>query len=151
MRLAADGKLPELRLEESASQKPETKSKSVNPLVMFGALSMSIVLSVVLVLMRLGPSTASRAQQKAAMRQKIEDNYFGSEMSRTRTWSLPEAAPRRPAGLHPRRPSDGTPEIIARCWTCSATERGSHEKGLTGSRTRDKELEEAISVLLSEG
>ena len=28
-------------------------------------------------------------------------------------------------------------------------ERGADEKGLTGSRKRDKELEEAISVLLS--
>lgn len=147
-RLAADGKLPELSLEEAGSQRQETKAKAMNPVMLLVALGVSIVFSVVLVLMPGGPSTALLVQRKAAMRQRIEEQYFGSENVETKGLEpyqrlLRDALRAYDSGKYAveRRKYVQVMEMLRE-------ERDVTSAGLTGSRTRDRELEEALSVLL---
>jgi uncharacterized protein YbaR (Trm112 family) len=151
LRLAADGKLPELALEESGNEKQEAKSKAVNPLVMFIALGVSIVLSAVLVLAPTGPSNAARAKQRAAMRQKIEDQYFGSDSIENKDVEPYQVLLRDAQRAYTRGDYRAAQRNYRRVLEMLREERGNLERGLTGSRTRDKELEEALSVLVSEG
>ena len=74
-----DGQLPELHLTEHAAERaPGMGGRPVPPLVLLGILGLSVAISLTLVLWD-GPSAAnSAAEQKAAMRQKIEDYYFGA-------------------------------------------------------------------------
>ena len=151
LRLAADGKLPELALEETTSQRQETKAKAVNPLFLFIVLSVSIVFSVLFVLVDWGPSKASLLQKKAAMRQKIEEQYFGSENIDNKDLEPYQRLLRDAQRAHTRGEYMMERRKYRRVMEMLREERGSLEKGLTGSRTRDKELEEALSALLTEG
>jgi hypothetical protein len=151
LQLAADGKLPELALEETAEEKQDTKSKTVNPWVMFVVLGLCIVFSVVLVLIPTESSSTSRAEQKAEKRRTIEDHYFGLnnvENAKLEPYQIllrnAQRAYTRGDYLTERRNYRRVLELLRQ-------ERGNLEKGLTGSRSRDKELEDALSVLLSEG
>ena len=152
LRLAADGKLPELRLEEGgASGNPETKSHSVNPLFMLGVLSMSIVLSVLLVLLDVESPTVSGSQRQDSMRRKIEAHYFGAESIENGNLQAYQVLLRDAQRAYTRGDRKREREDYRRVLEMLRAERSVYEKGLTGSRSRDKELENAISVLLSGG
>ena len=149
LRLAADGKLPELHLEEVAGKKAEAKSKSMNPLVVAAALSVSVTLSAVLLLVGTGQPSAAGSQQKALMRQKIEANYFSADENKE--LEAYQVLLRDAQRAFTRGDYRSERQDYRRVLDMLRAERGSQEKGLTGSRTRDHELEDAISVLLSGG
>lgn len=152
LRLAPDGKLPELHLEEGATkEKQEAKTTSVNPLVMFGALSMSVVLSIMLVLIDWEPQPATRAGQKAVMRQRIEDEYFGAGSLSSKNLESYQMLLREAQLAHTRGDYKIERQQYRKVLDMLRAERGSEDRGLTGSRSKDKRLEEAISVLLSGG
>jgi hypothetical protein len=150
--LAADGKLPELHLDQRASsEKPDATTRSINPLAVAGLLGMSIVLSIVLVLMDVGAPTVSGAQRKAAMRQKIEDQYFGSGTldAHAKNLELYQVLLREAQQAYTRGDHRAEREDYRRVLDMLRAERGAHDEGLTGSHAKDKELEDAILILLS--
>ena len=152
LRLAADGKLPELHLEEGrGNQKQEAKARSINPLVMLGALSMSVVMSVVLALVDVDSPQPARVQEKERARKTIEEDYFGSGNLDNKDLAPHQVLLREAQRAHARGDVKTEREHYRKVLNMLREERGTHEKGLTGSRSRDKDLEEAISVLLSGG
>jgi hypothetical protein len=151
LRLAADGKLPELSLEEVGGQRQESQTASRSPLFLFLIVGVSVVSSVLLFLVDWGPSTASLTQHKAAMRQKLEEQYFGSDNLDNKSLEPYQRLLRDAQRAHTRGEYSVERRKYRRVLEMLREERGSLEKGLTGSRTRDKELEEILSVLLTEG
>jgi hypothetical protein len=73
---ADDGKLPGLRLHETADGARREKARGINPLVLIGLLCLSVVATVVLLFTDFEPSDRSSENDKAAARQHISDNYF---------------------------------------------------------------------------
>jgi hypothetical protein len=152
LRLAADGKLPELHLEEDAAkEKSEQRDRSINPLVMLGVLSISVVLSIVLALMDMESPPASGVGKKAQMRQKLTDNYFGSGALDAKRLEPYQILLREAAQAYSRGDYKTQREHYRKVLDMLRADRGSEDRGLTGSRSKDRELEEAISVLLSGG
>ena len=135
-------------------RRPRRRRTSVNPLVLLGALVHERG-----AVDRAGLDRRGRrrrhadASRRPQLRQTIEDEYFGAgNVENQGLGAVSGAAPRGAAGLQPRRLQDRARAIIARCSTCSAPSAGTDEKGLTGSRRRDKNLEEAhLRCLLSGG
>ncbi len=77
---AADGRLPDLHLQESGKQ-PATEgpSRSVHPLVLYGVLTLCAVISFLMLLgpSDLGSSGEDNSAEKEAARQNIERKFFG--------------------------------------------------------------------------
>jgi len=90
-------------------------------------------------------------QQKKHARQTIEDTYFGSGNLDNKDLAPYQALLREAQRAHARGDVKTEREHYRKVLDMLREERGTHEKGLTGSRSRDKDLEEAISVLLSGG
>ncbi len=152
LQLAPDGKLPDLHLDDRGSQMSNAKSKSVNPWVLLGLLAASIVFSVALVLVPMGSSGGASREKKAAMRERIESEYFGSSNPESNADLEPYQILLRDAQRAYTRGDHKTERRdYVRVLEMLRAERSGYEKGLTGSRTRDRELEEALSVLLSGG
>ena len=152
LKLAADGKLPELRLEErAAKQKPEQGERSVNPLAMLGVLTISVVLSIVLALMDMGSPPVSGGRKKAEMRQKLEDHYFGLGDLKVKQLEPYQILLREARQAYSRGDYKTEREHYRKALDMLRAERGSEERGLTGSRSKDRELEEALLALLSGG
>ncbi|MCD4726272.1 MAG: hypothetical protein K8R46_01310 [Pirellulales bacterium] len=152
LRPAADGKLPELQLDEGAvRQKPQEKSSSMNPLVLLGVLSVSVVLSIVLAMIDLGSPAAPRSERKEQMRYLIERDFFGSGNIDNRALKSYQILLREAQRAYTRGDYKTERKNYRRVLEMLRAERGPDRKGLTGSRRRDKKLEEAISVLLSGG
>ena len=116
---------------------------------MLGVLSMSIVLSVVLVLLDVVSPTATGSQYQDAMRRKIEAKYFGSEGMENRAPEPYQVLLRDAQRAYTRGDRKTERADYRKVLEMLRAERESYEKGLTGSRSRDKDLENAISVLLS--
>ena len=152
LRPAADGKLPELQLDEGAvRQKPQEKSSSMNPLVLLGVLSVSVVLSIVLATIDLGSPATPQSERKEQMRYLIERDFFGSGNIDNRALKPYQILLREAQRAYTRGDYKTERENYRRVLGMLRAERGADRKGLTGSRRRDKKLEEAISVLLSGG
>ncbi|MBU4270548.1 MAG: hypothetical protein KKE86_06155 [Planctomycetes bacterium] len=150
LRPAADGKLPELQLDEGAiRQKPQEKSSSMNPLVLLGVLSVSVVLSIVLAMIDLNPPADPRSKTKEQQRYLIERDFFGTGNIDNRTLKPYQILLREAQRAYTRGDYKTERENYRRVLEMLRAERGADRKGLTGSRRRDMQLEEAISVLLS--
>lgn len=152
LQLAPDGKLPELRLEEDAArEKPEQSQRSINPLALAGLLTISVVLSLVLVLMDVDSPPVSGVEKKAAMRQRIRDYFFGSSVLDAGRLEPYQVLLREAQQAYSRGDYKVERQHYRRVLDMLRAERGTEEKGLTGSRSKNKELEEALLVLLSGG
>jgi DNA-directed RNA polymerase subunit RPC12/RpoP len=74
LKLAEDGKLPELHLRAGQEKdKREAKTTSVNPLVLFGLLAVSVVLCIALAMLDVGPP---KTPHKDRARREIEERFF---------------------------------------------------------------------------
>jgi len=150
LKLAEDGQLPELHLRDGDQQeKTGDKSKSVHPLVLIGALSLSVLLSIAMVLMDTGPQSASKAQLRAEARQLIEENYFGRTQSKTPLEPYQELL-REAQREHDRGDDKAAQKLYREVLKLLRAERLPTEGGLTGSQTRDEKLKEQINVLLDD-
>jgi uncharacterized protein YbaR (Trm112 family) len=147
-----DGQLPELHLAEDAAEKSRgTRARPVPPLALLGILGLSVAISLALVLYD-GPVPAnSAAGKKAAMRQKIEDHYFGSGTLEAKRLEPYQLLLREAQQAQSRGDDKTERQRYHKVLDMLRAERGAEERGLTGSRSKDKELEEAISVLLGGG
>jgi hypothetical protein len=158
LKLAADGRLPELQLEEGQQkQKTEAKSKSVSPLVLFGAIGLSVLLSAALVLIEPGQSGPSTTQQKDDTRKLIEEKYFGGgalEGGRLQPYNLHLRAAQE---AHLRGDEKTEREMYGKVLDLLRADPGARDpRALPGSRSRyvtggadgDKDLEAKIILLL---
>jgi hypothetical protein len=152
LRLGDDGRLPQLHLEEDAvEKKPDADVRRVPSWALLGLLGLSVAVSLALVLCDVPLSRNSAMEKKAEMRQKIEDHYFGAgtlDAKRLETYQL---LLREAQQAYSRGDEKTQRERYRQVLDMLRAERSSEERGLTGSRSKDKELDEAISVLLSGG
>jgi hypothetical protein len=152
LRRGDDGQLPELHLEEDAAEKkPNAGARPVPPLALLGVLGLSIAISLALVLFDVPSPANSVAEKKAEMRQKIEDHYFGAGSLDAKRLEPYQLLLREAQQAYSRGDDKTQRERYRKVLDLLRGERGPEERGLTGSRSKDKELEEAISVLLSGG
>ena len=111
-RLAADGKLPELSLEEAGNQRQETKAKAMNPVMMLVALGVSIIFSVVLVLIARGAVDGfARARKRQRCGRGSKNSTLDRRTSRRRGWSRIRGCCATPAGQQPRRVRGGAEKV----------------------------------------
>jgi hypothetical protein len=156
----ADGKLPELHLREGGKAEKkaadaEDKSKTVNPLVMFAALSLSVVFSIILVMVDFNPPNRSTVRAQDAARAQIKRNYFGDQDLYT---NLQTAKPLKPYQIllreaqqaHTRGDAKTERACYRKVLDMLRAERETFARGVTGSRENDKQLEEHISTLLND-
>ncbi|MBN2473590.1 MAG: hypothetical protein JXB62_03200 [Pirellulales bacterium] len=146
--IAEGGQLPGLQLQEGEQKKkPQAESTTVNPLVLFGAISVSIVLSVLLVLYDVEPkgrlSTTAQEEVRASIAREYFANLDSDEPLQPYQRYLREAQRAYLRGDH-----TSEQELYRKVLDLLRAERPSSGRGLTGSRSRDKVLEEQISILL---
>ncbi len=150
-----DGKLPELQLREGTKKdkkEAEVKSKTVNPLVLFGALIFSVVLSIILVMVDFSPPDKTSRNRKERARFHIRDKFFADHGIEITGEPLKpyQVLLRRAEQAHLRGDYSTERMCYRKVLSLLRAERGEFAKGVTGSRDRDKELEERINVLLGE-
>ena len=160
LKLAADGQLPQLQLQENDKKdKGQGKSRSISPLVMIVAWILSVVLTVAIVLIggddgSSGATTPAKEKALAA----IERDFFGNPaVGDLHPYQrlLREARQARFRGdfkaerLYYKKVLD----LLHTETRDSSAPQASHshlEKGITGSRDHDRELEQLIRTVLSE-
>jgi hypothetical protein len=143
----ADGKLPELHLSDGGEKTvQEKKSSSLSPWALAGIVATSLLVSLAILLLGDTAPPDNIEGEKAAWRQ-IEANYFsdpaGGEL-KPYNRMLREA--KRAQQSQDRKSQR---ELLGKVRDLLRGERGVNEKGLTGSRDRDKTLERHVTVLLN--
>jgi len=160
LKLAADGQLPHLQLlEGDKKDKGQGKLRAIPPLAMIGAWILSVVLTVVIVMMTYDDgSSSATTQAKTDALAKIEEQYFGHP---ERGELLPYQRLLREA-RQAREHGDFKAErqyykqvldlLHTETWGGSATpaSRNRLEKGITGSRDHDRELEQLILTIIGD-
>ena len=160
LKLAADGQLPHLQLQEDDKKdKGQGKSRSIPPLVMILAWILSVVLTVAIVMITSddGSSSATTEEKKEAMA-KIEE----AVLRQSRAGELLPYQRLLREARQARARSDFKAErqyykqvldlLHTETWGASATQasRNRLEKGITGSRDHDRELEQLILTVLGD-
>jgi hypothetical protein len=149
---ADDGKLPELQLRDAGEKSPrEAGRKSMNPLVLFGLLTMSVVISVALVLAPSGPSEPGKSKARLEARRIIREEYFSDMDS-------PEQSPsksyqrclREAQSAHSRGDYKTEKKLYRKVLDALRADRANFDKGLTGTRDSDHQLEEQLLILLGD-
>jgi hypothetical protein len=148
LRLAADGNLPDLHLaEDDNAGAARTSSRALNPWLVFGLVAASVFLSILLVLVDFDPSTAPTTDVNKA-RYTIEQEYFGGNDPEAPLEPYQQLL-REAHRAHVRGDLKTERRCYRRVLEMLRAERRAGERGLTGSRSRDKRLEEQLVVLLS--
>lgn len=164
LKLAEDGKLPELQLQEGLTERNEKKRSGMNPLALAALLCLSVAMSIAMVVFNPNQQTnVNTVEQRRAWRE-IEADYFSN---------IDPNAPLEPYQVYLREArqaatrSDGrtASDRLRQVLAMLRTERGGleenqrrlegtkwgQERTLTGSPSRDAKLEEYISILLRHG
>lgn len=161
LKLAADGQLPQLQLQEiDKKDKAQGKSRSISPLVMILAWIFSVAVTVAVVMISSDDdSSSATSQAKKEAIAKIEDPQFFGNPARHEL--LPYQRLLREA-CQARARKDFKAERLyykqvldllhTETWDgASARAAQNHlEKGITGSRDHDRELEQLILTVLGE-
>jgi len=149
LKLAEDGRLPELRLREGQQRdKKEAKTTSVNPLVLFGLLAVSVALCIALVMLDVGPP---KTPLKDQARRKIEERFFprdGQEPLEYQEYLMKAQRANTQGDLRAER------QAYERVLDLLRQERPPHPKNdkpwsVTTSPSGDEDLKRLISTLLS--
>jgi len=148
LEIAEDGKLPILLLAE-ADQHEKQPSREIlgSPLVLSSVLCVSLILSVILVLVDVGPTTTTEARGKQEARQMIESEYFSDLGNQTPTKQY-QVFLREAHRAHARQDSDAEHYYYRRVLFLL---RGDLVKGesLTGSPDNDRQLRECIRTIMA--
>jgi len=147
LQLAADGKLPELHLSDgNKTDAAEKKTSSLSPLALIAIVASSLLTTVMIFLFG-GTAPANNAEAQANAWRQIEADYFsdpaGNDLNPYNSM-LREA--RRAHQSHDLKTER---ELLSNVRDLLRVERDAGAKGLTGSRGRDRKLEEYITVLLN--
>ena len=105
-------------------------------------------MSMVLALSDFGEPSVSGDRLKAEMRRRIEDRYFGSASLDTRKLEPYQVLLREAQQAYTRGDQKTQRSNYRKVLDMLRAERGFEDKGLTGSRSSDEDLKEALSVLL---
>ena len=159
LKLAADGQLPQLQLQENDKKdKGQGKSRSISPLVMIGAWILSVLFTVAIVVMTNSDSSSGvTAPDKEKALAKIEE-YFGNpgqgELRPYQRWlrEARQARDRRDFKAERLYYKKVLDLLHTETWGGSATaaSRDHLEKGITGSHKNDQDLEQAILTVLGD-
>jgi len=145
LKLAEDGKLPELRLaRDDEKAAVGEKSNSISPVVLVCLLAISVALSLLLVLW--DPSASGVTDEKVQARQTIRDNFFlttGEEALAPYQQWLRQAQRAASRGDHQTEQ-----KLYQKVLDQLRAQRGPFDPGVTGSRARDEELENLIIIIL---
>ena len=148
VKLAADGKLPELHLQEGNQRdKSDAKSNAVSPMLLLAALVVSVGMSMALVLMPSGSEDQVSLARRAVARQDIIDKYF-SDLDPKKPLERYQIYLREAQAAYSRGDRASEVDRYRRVLDMLRREHGAFDKGLTGSPSRDKELEEQLTILL---
>jgi hypothetical protein len=146
-----DGKLPELCLHESGEpESSKEKGGSFNPLLLLGALCLSVALSVVLVMVDTDPEDSSTLQKQQAAWAYIDANYLPSGDDPSQRPEPYQICLGQARQAHTRGDRATERKLYRKVLEMLNAERGVHQKGLTGSHERDERLWEQISILLGD-
>ena len=154
LKLAPDGRLPELHLaeDETSKKSDEEQGAAMNPLVLFGLLTLSVAMSVAMVLIDWSAPTTSRAEERARARAVIEERFFGGgSLNRTKPLEPYQELLRDAQREHFRGNIQKERELYRKVLDLLRAERAAGDRGLTGSLTNDRLLETQLLILLSEG
>jgi hypothetical protein len=160
LKIAADGQLPNLQLQDDETKdKAKAKTQVVSPLVLVGAWFLSIALTVAVVVLSAGDgSGGADSPDKIRAMRDIEDKFIG-DTSRGAQYAYQKAlrsAQRAHARGDLKAERKHFKEVLdllrteSRGGGGSASGRDRLEKGVTGSRDRDRELEKLIITVLGE-
>ncbi len=157
LQASEDGQLPELQLQEGEKKKKQqARERTVSPAVLLGALSMSVVLSMMMVLSDAGPEDNANVKAKRDARTNIQMKHFAEPGALAP--SKPYQRLLREAQLaHERKNFRSERQKYREVLDLLRQERGATEstigrrfEGVTGSVADDKELEGWIRTLLKE-
>lgn len=145
VQLAADGQLPNLQLVDAEKPVVETaKTSTMNPLIVLAAIAASFCASVMLLLTDFGSSEGE--QHLSQVRQQLEAYYQGDkgklapyQVHLREAQQAYSRGDRKTERQHYRKVLD---QLRA--------EGGSRFRGLTGTPTSDKKLENLLSTLLGD-
>lgn len=146
LKLADDGALPALQLRESTTASPVTQGTRINPLVTISLLCLSAVASVAIWFLPDDLHQSSRTTRKQWVRAAIEKDFF-AEMD-----GLPRYAYQfqlREAQRAHLRGDDRHERVLYRDVLDRLRAERKPESGVTGSPGRDRELEQYLTILLS--
>jgi DNA-directed RNA polymerase subunit RPC12/RpoP len=151
LKLAADGQLPNLHLDQADSpDKAEAKQRGVRPAVLFGLLPLCVAACLFMLLAESGPPRSEAGKAKAEARRYIREHFFGGG-----SLDKGELAPyqiylREAQQAHSRGDRKAERQYYQKVLALLHAENAARERGLTGSHGRDKELETRVVLLLSE-
>jgi len=156
LKVAKDGQLPDLYLKDGAAekkkQKNESQSQSMNPLVLIGAICLSLMFSITIVLVDSGSEPTGDQLAKSAARKIVEDDYFGNTAVVGEPLQPYEEYLRAAGRAHARNDRRTERNMYMKVLNMLRTEqREERRKPLTGTTDRDKILEQQLIILLSEG
>ncbi|NUQ65995.1 MAG: hypothetical protein HUU20_26335 [Pirellulales bacterium] len=150
LKLAEDGKLPELRLKEPGREEAEEKTeRSANPLLLLLLLCTSVIMSTVLVFIDFDPQDATRVELADRARAVIEEQYFAN-LDPNQPLAPYQVDLREAQRAHSVGDRETEAQQYRKVLAMLRAERGKFERGLTGSLTRDKELQRQITIILSQ-
>jgi len=148
--LAEDGKLPELRLREPGDAPgKEVAARGMNPLVLFGLMSLSFVASLGLLFMPTDSGSSGRGREKQLAREVIESDYF-AELTDELPHYPYQMLLREAQRAHSRRDWKQERALYRRALDMLRAQPARPGKNLTGSAERDRILEEKLTILLSD-
>jgi len=150
LKLAADGRLPELQLGEGeVKDSVQNARKGMNPLALLALMAISVVTSLVLVLAPAGVESGGKAREREKAREEIREKYFSD---------MESPGPDRPYQLklreaqiaHSHHDLAKERKLYREVLDQLRAERADYDKGLTGTPQSDRDLEKNLLILLSD-
>jgi hypothetical protein len=149
--LPADGQLPVLHLDEPEKKQAGARPRSVHPAVLFAVLAASAIMTLVLAFGDFGSPPPPTAAKKDEARQEIREKYFGGGKLEGSEDPLPyQICLREAQQAHSRGNRKAERDAYRKVLDMLRAAPAGRERGLTGSKARDEELEKLIVLLLSE-
>jgi hypothetical protein len=153
LKLAADGQLPQLQLQDSDDKgKGQGSSKPISPLVVIGVWVIAVALTVVIVMSANNDdASAASEKKKAAMRAIDEDLKKAVGRGELRPYQrLLRAARQANARGDVDAERQYLKQVLDLLHTESREVAGHLKKGISGTHKDDEELEEKILAMLDE-
>ena len=149
VKLTADGKLPELSLTESELKSKDQGSQGTNPVLVTGAIAVSLLSSLLLLFVDFEPGVSSGERERDARRQI--QRYLANETDANATAVvLPyQANLRESQRAYSRGDRQAERQNYRRVLELLRSESKNRYSGVTGTPSGDLELEKLLSTLLS--
>jgi|GEM_PF-2462006 len=152
LQVASDGRLPQLHLHESSEEpKQKQQERTVNPVLLFALLGVSVLVSILMVLLDSGGQSPQQGRSAEAAWRIIEGEYFGDPDKPQRPLRYQELL-RDAQRARNRGDLESQKKLLREVLAMLDAEPHPNDRGrgLTGSPGRDKRLREQIIVLLRE-